>query len=170
MLYLAKYEDQVGFTQPPSTANDWNKWLEGVVPFELDGKVRNRLYANLRHILVGLEMKAALVVPHANREPGTNPPLFESYATILIFEFCVGAFSVCEGLGSAFYLRNSGKDGADSPRINPADWIAALVGEAGANNDLELRVRKIKEVRDKIHQDRLGAREEIDWHKGHKTD
>ena len=164
MFYLAEYTDQVGYAPELSTAASWGAWLAGVVPTTLHDDVRNRLNANLRHILVGLEMKAGLIVPHATRPAGSPPLLFESYPTIMIFEFCVGAFSVCEGLGSAFHLRNIGNDGAAAPRIDPDDWIAALVAEVGANGDLEGRVRGIKAVRDKIHQDRLGARVEIDWH------
>jgi hypothetical protein len=51
---------------------------------------------NLKHVLVGLEMKAALIVPHAKR----GKLLFESYFHMLNFEFCLGMFSICEGLGS----------------------------------------------------------------------
>lgn len=164
MFYLAAYEDQVGYTDPPSTATQWDGWLGGVIPQALDAGVRNRLRANLRHILVGLEMKAALIVPHATRAPGTNPLLFESYASILVFEFCLGAFSVCEGLGSAYRLRNINDDGAAAPRINPNVWIPALVAEADPNGALDARVWGIKDVRDKLHQDHLGARVAIDWH------
>ncbi|WP_201723675.1 hypothetical protein [Bradyrhizobium neotropicale] len=45
-----------------------------------------RLISNLKYVLVGLEMKAALFVPHAKR----GKLLFESYVHILNFEFCVG--------------------------------------------------------------------------------
>lgn len=164
MYYLAEYTDQFGFPDPPSTASNWGTWLAGVIPPALHDDVRTRLNANLRHIMVSLEMKAGLIIPHATRAAGTAPLLFESYATIMIFEFCVGAFSVCEGLGSAFHLRNNNNDGAGAPPINPEHWIAALVAEVDPNGILENRVRGIKDVRNKIHQDRLGARVAIDWH------
>ena len=35
-------------------------------------RVHDRLVSNLKHILVGLEMKAALVVPHAKRGNGKS--------------------------------------------------------------------------------------------------
>jgi hypothetical protein len=114
---------------------------------------------------VGLEMKAALIVPHATRVSNRSV-LFEPYCQLMIFEFCVGVFSVCEGIGSAIWLRGQNQDGSNAPRIVPDDWIGALVAAADpqAALDLEDKVRGVKAVRDKIHQDRLGARTEIDWH------
>jgi hypothetical protein len=148
-----------------STATAWNPWLGSVIPDTLQAEVRNRLRANLRHILVGLEMKAALVVPHGTRNGGPSVP-FESYFSILIFEFCVGVFSVCEGLGSALWLHSQNNNGSTTPRIFPDQWIGALVAKADPTGQLHLgdKVRGVKTVRDKIHQDKVGARLTIDWH------
>jgi hypothetical protein len=84
----------------------------------------------------------------------------------MTFEFCVGVFSVCEGIGSALWLRSQNNDGAAAPRILPNNWIGSLVAVADPQGalDLDTKLRGVKAVRDKIHQDQLGARTEIDWH------
>lgn len=69
-------------------------------------------------LVVTLEMKAALIVPHAKRGGGPSL-LFEPYFNMLNFEFCVGMFSTCEGLGSASWLREQNRYGS------------AAVGEPG---------------------------------------
>ncbi len=81
-----------------------------------------------------------------------------------MLEFCVAAFSVLEGLGSAHWLRQNGKDGRDAPRINRHQWLPALcaVYDETAAHGLHEAVVKTLSVRDKLHQDRLGARENID--------
>jgi hypothetical protein len=166
MYYLTTMpEEPQGYVNTLSTAADWNPWLNSVMPTSLHAEVRNRLRANLRHILVGLEMKAALVVPHGTRNGGPSV-LFESYFSIMIFEFCVGVFSVCEGLGSALWLKSQNSDGSANQRIAPEQWIGSLVAAADPSGQLHLgnKVRVAKSVRDKIHQDKLGAREAIDWH------
>lgn len=165
MFYLADYpQDPPGFVHL-STSAQWEPWLNGAIPAGLHADVTNRLRSNLKHILMGLEMKAALIVPHATRVSNRSV-LFEPYCQLMIFEFCVGAFSVCEGIGSAIWLRAQNQDGSNAPRIAPDDWIGALVTAADpqAARDLDHKVRGVKDVRDKIHQDRLGARTEIDWH------
>jgi len=128
-------------------------------------EVRRRVISNLKHILVGLELKAALITPHANREGG-RPLLFESYFQMLIFEFCVGSFSVCECLGSIHFLGAQKCDGSDGPFINRAEWSAAFYETFDPNdeNGLEASLGRVISVRDKLHQDRLGMRENIDWH------
>ncbi|TIR17128.1 MAG: hypothetical protein E5X33_27190 [Mesorhizobium sp.] len=166
MFYLAQYpEDPPGYAEPISTAAAWEPWLNATIPAGLDAGVQNRLRSNLKHILVGLEMKAALIVPHAIRV-SKKAVLFESYSQLLTFEFCVGVFSVCEGIGSALWLRSQNNDGAAAPAISPNDWIGSLVALADPQGalDFDAKVRGVKAVRDKIHQDRLGARAEIDWH------
>lgn len=82
------------------------------------------------------------------------------------FEFGVGVFSVCEGLGSVHHLAGIGDDGSTGARVNTNDWIAALCREFDLTGaaQLDANVRRVKEVRDKMHQDRLGARADIDWH------
>jgi hypothetical protein len=165
MFYLAEYpEDPPGYVHL-STSAEWEPWLNGVIPAGLHAEVANRLRSNLKHILVGLEMKAALVVPHATRVSNRSV-LFEPYCQLMIFEFCVGVFSFCEGIGSVIWLRLQNQDGSNAPQIPPDDWIGALVAAADPQGafDLEDKVRGVKGVRDKIHQDRLGARTEIDWH------
>lgn len=149
-----------------SNSNDWQAWLRSNIPVDLDQGIRDRLSSNLKHILVGLELKKALILPHAQREGGEREVLFEPYFQILTFEFCVGAFSVLEGIGASHWLGRNGRDGADNPRIDRVDWQSALcaVYDPDAEHGLEAAVQTTSNVRDKLHQDRLGARVEIDWH------
>ena len=107
-------------------------------------------------------MKAALIVPHAKH----GKLLFESYFHMLNFEFCVGMFSICEGLGSASWLRENDLDGSAAERIAIEQWKSSLARKFDPEEKLGLGtdVDSVKSVRDKLHQDRLGARENIDWH------
>lgn len=165
MFYLDLFPDDPPGFQAISTSAEWAGWLIAAVPAGANVEVKRRLKSNLKHILVGLEMKAGLVVPHGERGAGRSV-LFEPYCQIMTFEFSVGVFSVCEGLGSIYHLLSIGNDGGAAPRVAPNDWITALCREfdpAGADG-LEVNVRHTKDVRDKIHQDRLGARADIDWH------
>lgn len=148
-----------------STSADWQAWIRHCLPDGLHTKVKTRLISNLKHVLVALELKAGLIVPHGERGGG-QPLLFESYFQILNFEFCVGVFSVCEGLGSALWLRENKKDGAADNLIYFRDWAPSLVRKFDPTKALKLSedVDRVKNVRDKLHQDRLGAREHIDWH------
>jgi hypothetical protein len=145
-----------------STASDWETWIRNSLPGGLHQDVQRRLVSNLKHVLVGLEMKAALIVPHAKR----GRLLFESYFHMLNFEFCVGMFSICEGLGSAIWLRENNLDGSAADRVAIEQWKPSLAkkfdpeGKFGLGADVD----SVKGVRDKLHQDRLGAREKIDWH------
>jgi hypothetical protein len=165
MFYLAEYpDDPPGFVNL-STATDWDGWLAGIVPTSLHADLRVRLRSNLKHILVGLEMKAALIVPHATHVSGKSV-LFESYCQLMIFEFCVGVFSVCEGLGSAFWLHSNNDNGATGPSIGVKKWKPTLIAAAAPQGvvDFAAKLETVIGVRDKIHQDRLGARQSIDWH------
>lgn len=165
MFYLAEYpDDPPGYVQL-STSTEWEAWLNSVIPATVHADVRSRLRSNLKHILVGLEMKTALIIPHAERISG-RAVLFEPYFQIMIFEFCVGVFSTCEGLGSALWLHGQNNDGSGAPRIPPNNWIGALVAAADPQGglNLDVKLRGVKATRDKIHQDQLGARTEIDWH------
>ena len=148
-----------------STSTDWQGWLFQVVPKTLNARVRRHLHSNLKHILVGLEMKAGLIVPHGERGRGAGY-LFEPYFQMLIFEFNVGVFSICEGLGAALHLAAVADDGAAGPRVAPADWVAALRDrfDPGGGPGLEQKVAAVKTVRDKLHQDRVALRPDIDWH------
>lgn len=111
-------------------------------------------------------MKSGLIIPHAKQFAGKSV-LFEPYCQIITFEFCVGVFSICEGIGSSLHIINVlGEGGSKGGRVSPDDWIRALVlyFDASATNDLGNKVRTIKTVRDKMHQDKLGLRSSIDWH------
>lgn len=165
MFYLDNFSDDApGFTAN-STSSEWEPWLSSVIPNVAHEEVRRRLCSNLKHIIVGLEMKAGLLIPHGERLAGRSV-LFEPYSQIMTFEFCVGTFSVCEGLGSICYLTDQGDDGFSGKRVFPKHWIAALVEHFDEEGSLKLEagVAVAKSVRDLLHQDRLGAREDIDWH------
>jgi hypothetical protein len=148
-----------------STSAEWEAWVRHCLPGGLDQEVQRRLVSNLKHVIVGLELKAALVVPHAKRGAGPSI-LFESYLHIMNFEFCVGVFSVCEGLGSALWLRENNLDGSAADRVGPQQWKPSLVKKFDPTGqfDLGADVDRVKNVRDKLHQDCLGARANIDWH------
>lgn len=148
-----------------SISSDWEAWICRCLPEGLHTEVQRRLISNLKHVLVALELKAGLIVPHAERGSGPSI-LFEPYFQILNFEFCVGVFSVCEGLGSALWLRETRRDGAASNRIRLDEWLPSLVRKFDPSGNLGLNydVDRVRSVRDKLHQDRLGARENIDWH------
>jgi hypothetical protein len=148
-----------------SEANQWVGWLTRNIPEAIHRHVRIRLNSNLKHLLVGMELKTALIEGHeqARKE---HSLLFESYFQNFISEFCVAAFSVIEGLGSAHWLAQNNQDGANGPDIHRNQWRQALTavydenGEQGLNDN----VGSILAVRDKLHQDRLGMRYNIDWH------
>ena len=162
MFYLIELPEKPSGYVHRSTATDWQAWIRKCLPAGLDQEVQRRLISNLKHVLVGLEMKAALIVPHAKQ--GTL--LFESYFHMLNFEFCVGMFSICEGLGSALWLRENALDGSNADRISIEQWKSSLEKKFDPEAKLGLGadVDSVKSVRDKLHQDRLGARENIDWH------
>jgi len=113
-----------------------------------------------------MELKTALIEPHQNRGRGEREVLFEPYFQNFILEFCVAAFSVLEGLGSAHWLAQNGQDGANGPAIFRNQWLPALTAVYDANGEhgLQGNVQSTLAVRDKLHQDRLGMRENIDWH------
>ena len=162
LFYLIELPEKPSGYVHRSTATDWQAWIRKCLPAGLDQEVQRRLISNLKHVLVGLEMKAALIVPHAKQ--GTL--LFESYFHMLNFEFCVGMFSICEGLGSALWLRENALDGSNADRISIEQWKSSLEKKFDPEAKLGLGadVDSVKSVRDKLHQDRLGARENIDWH------
>ena len=148
-----------------STSSAWESWIKTSLPTGLHSDIEKRLISNLKHILAGLELKAALIAPHARFK--NNPSLlFEPYFQGLIFEFCVGVFSLCEGLGAAHYLREKNLDGSASDQIKPGEWMPALGRkfDPAKQHGLNVDVEQAKKVRDKLHQDHLGARTEIDWY------
>ena len=148
-----------------STANGWEAWVRRQLPECLAVHVRRNLLSNIKHIIAGLEMKAALISPHAKMEKG-KPVLFESYFQILTLKFSIGVFSVCEGLGSANYLGEAEQDGMDGRSIQREHWQNAIVQRYGGfcTGDLGEQIGKVQRVRDLLHQDRLGMRANIDWH------
>jgi hypothetical protein len=162
LFHLIKLPEQSSGYVNLSTASEWEAWIRKCLPAGLHQDVQQRLISNLKHVLVGLEMKAALIVPHAKQ----GKLLFESYFHMLNFEFCVGMFSVCEGLGSALWLRENGLDGSASEKIAIKQWKLSLTKkfDPEAKSDLGADVDTVKGVRDKLHQDQLGARASIDWH------
>jgi hypothetical protein len=164
VFYLIKEPKPSGYVNL-SSSSDWEAWIGKTLPTGLAQAVHRRLVSNLKHVLVALEMKAALIVPHANRGNGPSI-LFEPYFQTLNFEFCVGVFSICEGLGSAVWLRENNRDGSAADRIAIGEWKASLVKkfDPEAKYGLDADVGTVKGVRDKLHQDCLGARENIDWH------
>ncbi len=165
MYYLTNELPQpVGYVTISETG-PWVSWLAASIPQGLHQDVRNRLISNLKHIFVGLEMKAALIIPHHRREQG-HSLLFEPYAQILHFEFCTGVFSICEGIGSARHLVDTGRDGSAGERVFFNQWKEALTGYVGPQDIQQFQnsLDSVRSVRDRLHQDRLGARENIDWH------
>ncbi len=157
-------ENPTGYVKV-STSAELEAWLRYCLPGGIDKEVQRRLVSNLKHVIVGLELKAALVVPHAKRGAGPSI-LFESYFHIMNFEFCVGVFSVCEGLGSALWLQENNLDGSAADRVSQQQWKPSLVKKFDPMGqfDLGADADRVKNVRDKLHQDRLGARANIDWH------
>ena len=162
MFYIVQSDERPDGWAVLSTANSWLPWLAAIIPCELAPQVRHRLQSNLKHVIVGLELKAALIRPHHD-EPGV---LFEPYFQNLISDFCVGAYSVLEGLGAAHWLHQNDQSGADAPFIHRNHWRAALCVAHDANGARELHqlVDAIQSARDRLHQDRLGLRADIDWH------
>jgi hypothetical protein len=163
-FYLDEMHDEADRWHCASYASDWEGWLKATIPRDWDREVKRRLVSNLKHTLVGLEMKAGLILPQKATWNTGRSVLFEPYFQVMTFEFCVGTFSVCEGLGSAFHLAATGGDA--ERRVGVDQWKAALVAHFDPTHEhgLEQNVTQVKVIRDKMHQDRLGAREDIDWH------
>lgn len=166
MLYITQPENRPDGYVNLSESAHWVPWLNRNIPGNLDPAVRLRLNSNLKHLMVGLELKTALILPHRFRGPNGRPVLFEPYYQNLIQEFCVGAFSVIEGLGAAHWLSQNGHDGADGRRVVRNQWRESLRISYDETGELELddAVERTLSVRDKLHQDQVGARAEIDWH------
>ena len=144
-----------------STANQWVRWLARNTPEALPHDIRIMLNSNLKHLMVGLELKTALIEGHQQARH-EHSLLFESYFQNFISEFCVAAFSVFEGLGSALWLAQN--EGANGPGRN--QWRESLIAVYDANGEhgLNDNVGSTLDVRDKLHQDRLAMRDNIDWH------
>jgi hypothetical protein len=63
-------------------------------------------------------------------------------------------------------LTENGLDGSAANRISIEQWKPSLTKkfDPEAKSNLGADVDTVKSVRDKLHQDQLGARENIDWH------
>ncbi len=63
-------------------------------------------------------------------------------------------------------MRENGLDGSAANRISIDKWKPSLTKkfDPEAKSGLGADVDAVKGVRDKLHQDQLGARENIDWH------
>lgn len=166
MYFITQPEARPGGFVFLSSSTQWVEWLHRNIPQAVDVTVRSRLKSNLKHLLVGLELKKALIEAHQNRAVGEHEVLFEPYFQNFILEFCVAAFSILEGLGSAQWLAQNDQDGANGPTIFRNQWLPALadVYDENGEHGLQADVNSTLAVRDKLHQDRLGARENIDWH------
>ncbi len=57
MFYLDLLPDDPPGYRVLSLASHWVRWIAHVLPPNLDRDVRERLKSNLKHVLVGLEMK-----------------------------------------------------------------------------------------------------------------
>lgn len=166
MLFITRQDVRPGGYVTLSESAAWTRWLHRNVPERIDRTVTRRLVSNLKHLMVGLELKAALIGQHHHRAADGRPVLFEPYFQNLILEFCVASFSVFEGLGSAHWLDHNGKDGSDGPVIRRNQWLPALsaVYDPEGGHGLAANVENTLGVRDRLHQDKLGARDDIDWH------
>ena len=162
MFFVVQSEERPEGWAFISTSNAWAVWLNANIPQGLSQNVRRLLKSNLKHIITGMELKAALVQPHHD-EPGV---LFEPYYQNFISEFCVATFSVLEGLGSAHWLDREGLSGEGAPHVGTQQWVSALceVYDSEGEYSLAEAVERTRVVRNKLHQDKVGAREDIDWH------
>ena len=106
-------------------------------------------------------MKAALIEPHEKRGLGEQGVLFEPYFQNLIQEFCVGTYSVLEGLGAAHWLDQNEDDGALAPRIGRLQWEPILSATYDPDGERGLAALAVGTagLRNRLHQDRLGARD-----------
>jgi len=166
MLFITRQEVRPDGFVNLSDSNSWTRWLHGNIPERIDRTVTRRLVSNLKHLLVGLELKAALIGQHHHRAAGERQVLFEPYFQNLILEYCVACFSVFEGLGSAQWLDQNGQDGADGPKIQRNQWLPALsaVYDTAGEHGLVANIANTLAVRDRLYQDKLGTRDDIDWH------
>lgn len=165
MKFYITTEEQLGFVFQNAT-DPWLHWVHRQIPDRIHRDIRSNLASNLKHILVGLELKAGLLRAHHEREFGSNSRLYESYAQNINFEFCVGTYSVLEGIGSVCWFDQNEMDGANPGRIRRDDWRASLSAKYDPDNqrDLANLVNSVESVRDKLHQDKLVYRSQIDWH------
>jgi hypothetical protein len=76
MFYITG-EKPAGFVNN-SISTDWEEWIGDCLPEGLHPGVRRRLISNLKHVIVALELKAGLIVPHGERGSGPSI-LFEPY-------------------------------------------------------------------------------------------
>lgn len=166
MLFIVQSEVRPNGYVALTETGPWARWLDCNIPKRIDAQIRHRLTSNLKHLFAGLELKAALIESHRNCDGNQRPVLFDPYYRNLILEFSVGTFSILEGLGCGHWLAQNERDGGDNPHIPRNEWLAAIRLVYDARGDMGLReaAEATLAIRDKLHQDRLGIRENIDWH------
>ena len=147
LFRLSEYtENGYGFVMN-STVKKWESWLKVHIKVPEYDII---LIKNLAHIMLGLEMKAGLILAQQKDNILYNP-----YIKILSFEFCVGVFSICEGLGS-------NRSGSTKKK----EWKKALCDYFDSDETLNLKknIETVIKIRDKIHQDKTDERDHIDYH------
>lgn len=154
---LRPYDPEYREFHAISCGGGWAQWISSLLPDGADINVRKYGSNNLKHIIFGLELKHALLKPHYDRNNNKNI-LFEPYAHIMTFEFCVGVFSICEFIGVSLSVTNENR------RVNRKCWKKALCQNFSGDNEFEKDLDTVCQVRDRLHQDRLSSRRQIDWH------
>lgn len=86
MLFITQPEERPDGYVVLSESTQWVRWLHRNIPQELDREVRRRLISNLKHLLVGLELKAGLIYPHQLRYRAERSVLYEPYFQNLILD------------------------------------------------------------------------------------
>jgi hypothetical protein len=81
MFFITQSDERPDGYVHLSTANAWTVWLSRNIPVGLHADVRHRLNSNLKHLLVGLELKAALIDPHAHRAHNQPSPCCSSHTS-----------------------------------------------------------------------------------------
>lgn len=166
MIFITRLEEWPDGFDIISRSDDWAPWLHASLPQTLDRGVRRILISNLKHILVGMDLKAALILTHINRQKEQRPVLYEPYLQGLVREFCNDAVSVLEGVGSALLIATEADGGSSGRRVHRNEWLASLCAayDRTGEHGLEANIIRTIAVRDRIHQDRIGLRDQIDWH------
>jgi|SaaInlStandDraft_1057018.scaffolds.fasta_scaffold113921_2 hypothetical protein len=161
LFYLSEYnENEDGFLHN-SKVSVWYNWLRFHIPSTPSNKeTEEKLAKNLAHIILGLEMKAGLILAHQRTNQSI---LYDPYLKIMSFEFCVGVFSICEGLGSIIVISQNPNS---KKKIKINEWKKALCDCFDSDETLNIKVylETVIKVRNKIHQDKIHKRDSIDYH------
>lgn len=160
LFYLSEYNENEDIFLYNSKVHEWEYWLRSHISLETLDETKKRITKNLAHIMLGLEMKAGLILAHQRTNQSI---LFDPYLKIMSFEFCVGVSSICEGLGSIiFYAQNPNY----KKNIEKSDWTKALCNYFDSDETLKLEVnlKTVTQIRNRIHQDGKIDRHDIDYH------